>query len=375
MAARGLDPYGYAEEYAWLVEQLDKAGILVGIAPTTDEDDATISEDLTALTQEVEALLREIRWAVAQRESQLLTADEERRLLETFALGRDAAEQLRQNPEMPSEEREEWAQLARRGQEAQELLLYHNQRLVAAIALKYLSLAHHLEFEDLFQEGMTGLMRAIERFDLDGHYRLSTYATWWIRQAITRALADQDRTVRFPVHVHERLQKLNAVTQELTRELKRSPTELELAVAMGLLSLERAQAPTDDPEVQQSIRKIQYWQRLARTRFVSLETPIGDQETGFLGDFIPAEEPSPEELALAASLAEILQELLAQLSPRHQLILIKRFGLDGGHERTLEEIGQELGVTRERIRQIQDKALERLKASQFNHKLRRFLKE
>lgn len=283
----------------------------------------------------------------------LLTPDEEVELAKKLERGRIAQQNLARNGCDPVE-REKLCREIEAGREARDHLIRANTRLVISVAKKYVR--QGIPFLDLIQEGNLGLMKAVDKFDYRRGYKFSTYATWWIRQAISRALADQGRTIRLPVHMSDRIRKLYRTARRLEQDRGHPPSPEEIAEAMDI-----------------NPRKVRRMLRVSQ-HTVSLEKPVGEEENSELGNFIEDEEtPVPPEAADHSLLREKLEEVLSTLTPREARVLRLRFGLQDGHNYTLEEIGRKFGVTRERIRQIEKKALRRLRHPRRSRQLKDYL--
>ena len=321
-------------------------------APEIDDIDLSMPEGIS-IDDPVRMYLKEIG------KVPLLSADEEINIAMRMEKGDEAKQMLESGinadgKPLTDEEKKQCQAAIDDGTQAKRLLAEANLRLVVSIAKRYVG--RGMLFLDLIQEGNLGLIKAVEKFDYRKGYKFSTYATWWIRQAITRAIADQARTIRIPVHMVETINKLIRVSRQLLQEYGREPTPEEIAKAMGI----------SEAKVREIIKIAQ--------EPVSLETPIGEEEDSYLGDFIPDDDaPAPAEAASHALMREQLWDVLNTLTPREEKVLRLRFGLDDGRARTLEEVGKEFNVTRERIRQIEAKALRKLRHPSRSRKLKDYL--
>ena len=319
----------------------------------------TLPEDLNLIGDEV--VLEDVEITADETLDTDFESDFESGMTKGIAVDDPVRMYLKEIGKVPLLTAEEEVELAKKmaeggeeGEEAKKRLCEANLRLVVSIAKRYVG--RGMLFLDLIQEGNLGLIKAVDKFDYTKGYKFSTYATWWIRQAITRSIADQARTIRIPVHMVETINKLIRVSRQLLQELGREPSPEEIADEMGL-----------------SVDKVREIQKVAQEP-VSLETPIGEEEDSHLGDFIPDEDvPQPVEAAAFSMLKEHLVEVLDTLTDREQKVLKLRFGLEDGRARTLEEVGKEFEVTRERIRQIEAKALRKLRHPSRSKKLKDYL--
>ncbi|WP_092337993.1 RNA polymerase sigma factor RpoD [Butyrivibrio sp. M55] len=355
-----------------VLEVLENSGIDVLRVSESDDDDIPDDDDMM-LSEEDEVDMENIDLSVPDGISiedpvrmylkeigkvPLLTADQEINLAKEMEAGLEAEKELAENKEngtkLSKAKLDEIEMAIYKGNEAKKRLAEANLRLVVSIAKRYVG--RGMLFLDLIQEGNLGLIKAVEKFDFRKGFKFSTYATWWIRQAITRAIADQARTIRIPVHMVETINKLIRVSRQLLQELGREPIPEEVAKEMNM-PVERVR----------EILKISQ-------EPVSLETPIGEEEDSHLGDFIQDDNvPVPADAAAFTLLKEQLVEVLGTLTEREQKVLRLRFGLDDGRARTLEEVGKEFNVTRERIRQIEAKALRKLRHPSRSRKLKDYL--
>jgi len=346
---------GSPEQLDEVIALLSEAGIEV-----YDELPAAETEDLAELAEidldDLSGIAADDTVGLYLREMArvpLLSLEEETHLAHIIEMGREA-ERVLANDGTDPVERARLEALVEQGRAAREHLIKANTRLVVSIAKKYIG--RGVPFLDLIQEGNLGLMKAVEKFDYRRGYRFSTYATWWIRQTISRAVADQSRTIRVPVHMSDRIRRLYKTAQQLEQEYGRPPTPEEIAAELDL-----------EP------RKVQWMMRVS-WRPISLEHPVGEEEDNELGAFIEDDStPTPPQSAYQKMLAEKIEEVLSTLSPREARILRLRFGLGGGRSHTLEEVGQKFGLTRERIRQIEGKALRRLRHPRRSRQLRQYL--
>ena len=364
-----------SEQMDSIYDSLEQLGIEVGsedfLADLPDEDGEPAMDEIAEIEEEelvdpntlvdsfniddpVRMYLKEIG------KVPLLTADQEVELATVMSAGREAEARVAQaeadGETIPEAEMAELKKQIKAGEKAKQQLAEANLRLVVSIAKRYVG--RGMLFLDLIQEGNLGLIKAVEKFDYTKGYKFSTYATWWVRQAITRAIADQARTIRIPVHMVETINKLIRVNRQLAQELGRDPTPAEIAKEMGI----------SESKVREIIKIAQ--------EPVSLETPIGEEEDSHLGDFIEDENaPAPAEVASNAMMREQLQEVLHTLTPREEKVIRLRFGLEDGQAHTLEEVGKEFNVTRERIRQIEAKALRKIRHPGRSKKLRDYYTE
>jgi len=335
-----------ADQLDKFYDQLENQGI--DISGDGEDDLPPVDDDLIPDIEELENIEEVTEEEIANTEA----------LVDTFATDDPVRMYLKEIGKIPLLTPEEEIELAEKmangDEDAKRRMAEANLRLVVSIAKRYVG--RGMLFLDLIQEGNLGLIKAVEKFDYTKGYKFSTYATWWIRQAITRAIADQARTIRIPVHMVETINKVIRVSRQLLQELGHDPSPEEISEEMGM-----------------PVEKVRDILKIAQEP-VSLETPIGEEEDSHLGDFIPDEDASePSEAASFTLLKEQLTSVLSTLTPREEKVLRLRFGIEDGRTRTLEEVGKEFNVTRERIRQIEAKALRKLRHPSRSKKLRDFL--
>ncbi len=349
-----------SERLSVLLTALRRRGVDV-LDPNTDYQSQTeepqITEEFETWANPIEHIASDDTVGLYLKEMArvpLLGVDEERDIAIRVENGRHAKADLLKKTIISATQRRELELLAADGDAAREHLIKANTRLVVSIAKRYMGRGVH--FLDLIQEGNLGLMKAVEKYDYKRGFRFSTYATWWIRQTVTRAIADQARTIRVPVHMIDRIRQMYKTTHDLEQKLGRAPTNEEIAHAVDL-----------------PLAKVD-WILKVSWRPLSLESPVGDDEESELGMFIEDEfSPTPMQSAYQSLLKEKIEEVLSTLSPREARVLRLRFGLDDGNSYTLEEVGQKFGLTRERIRQIEGKALRRLRHPRRARQLKEYL--
>ena len=381
------------DDDALLLPELDRDEALEAevakeyVKPVTE-----ILEDTISVSDPVRQYLQEIG------RHPLLSQEEEVAIAKRIKAGQEALAELKARAEeagvasdeflaaLPAEERERIEALIYDGKRAERELVNSNLRLVVSVAKRYVG--RGMSLLDLIQEGNLGLLRAVQKFDHTRGFKFSTYATWWIRQAIMRAIADQSRTIRIPVHMVESINRVMRTQRALTQKLGRDPAPEEIAVEMDFIEPEeerdavrqalaqgRPLNPTQKRALRRATAKVRNIIRMAQEP-MSLETPVGNEENSFLGDFIKDESaPAPVDAATRQLLREQVEKILKELNDRERKVLEMRFGLVDGRNRTLEEVGNEFGVTRERIRQIEAKALRKLRHPQRSRKLRDYLTE
>ncbi|MFN4293495.1 MAG: sigma-70 family RNA polymerase sigma factor [Thermoflexales bacterium] len=368
----GEDSYEQVEQ---VIKLLEEAGVLVQDLVAQEEDEAELAnlddgddaegddeeeedDPLPAAGDDLAGISVDDGIGLYLREMTrvpLLTNEEEVRLARAIERSRAAEARVKlRGDRLSPRERRQYEKIIEEGRQAREHLIKANTRLVVSIAKKYMG--RGVPFLDLIQEGNLGLMKSVEKFNYKLGFRFSTYATWWIRQTITRAIADQSRTIRVPVHMNDRIRRLYKATRELEQALGRQPTPAEVAQELGI----------DSEQVE--------WMLKVSWRPLSLEQPIGEEEDSEFGAFVEDENtPSPAQTVYEELLKTKIEEVLSTLTPREQRILRLRFGLVNGKCYTLEEVGQKFGLTRERIRQIEARALRRLRHPRRSRHLRDYL--
>jgi RNA polymerase primary sigma factor len=353
MVEAGRDPFEENELYQAIIAVLEQQEILV--VETLADDQQWLDEDAAAeeLADEVWAMLKKARRPLDEFQHPLLSADRERRLLEVYQDGRRAQVEL--EGDLSPVQRRSAQRRIEAGNQALDELMRCNLRLVTKVASRYALFVKHLSLDDLIQEGRIGLYKAIERFDLNLNLRLSTYATWWIRQSVERAVGDMERTIRLPIHVHEKLQQLNRTQEKWLDHCGRKGTDAELAQVMGW----------EEKQVRH-LRQVQ-------AQIISLDMPIGENGDAFLRDVIPHQDSDGTSRSAEMHIfREKLVNILDFLTERERIVITHRFGLFETESKTLEAIGRMFGLTRERIRQLERQALKKLQYILSKHSLQNY---
>ena len=368
----GLDPFTDGEAYEHIITQLESNHVLIveDLKSTSTEE---ILQDVSTISVEIKEVLDTVLGELERDQYRLLTAEEERYLLEIRHAGLEAEKELA-NADSEAY-RHDLKKRIRDGQLAEEELIKRNKRLVIKWAQKFGSHAQYLDIKDIIQEGLIGLLKGIQKFDLNTNRRLSTYATFWIRQSILRAIADHDRIIRYPVHINEAISQYTRVESILYVTLQRKPTDIEIAIELGFIDDVCIKELSDycKPLRKKAIQKVQQLRALKEKHILSLDNPIGNKDNSVLEDFIEDNDfQTPLDIIIERTLQDTIQGILAKLTPRERLIIEHRFGLNGKQRMTLQELGDKLGVTRERVRQIEANAMNKLNHPQSVERLSDF---